>query len=298
MESVIRAAEILGLVDDADNYNKLIEQFVVRPSPSAVGRMWQDFHYFMESLTLPERRIIESALLSQAEFIAEQSPDSVIGFLRGERICQAEREALQIVADQLEKARTAAEEIDRDDLSAASTGAEKEIFQVGTEPVLAESKAGNRIGCFAENQPQMRIEADGGDEFDKLIPLVPLVKVAWAEGRITRRERELILAAAKNLGIQPGSVCYQRLSDWFELHPTDEFYAESLERLRGELEKLPEDERVLRRLDLLSDCINVAAVSGGTSRYPAGGAKICDEESAAVKQIAGRLNGAQRAATV
>jgi hypothetical protein len=88
------------------------------------------------------------------------------------------------------------------------------------------------------------------------------------------------------------------LSDWFELHPTDEFYAESLERLRGELEKLPEDERVLRRLDLLSDCINVAAVSGGTSRYPAGGAKICDEESAAVKQIAGRLNGAQRAATV
>ena len=92
------------------------------------------------------------------------------------------------------------------------------------------------------------------------------------------------------MGIEPGSRSYRRLSDWFELHPTDEFYDDSLRRLRGEFEKLPEEERTLRRLDLLSDCVNVAEASGGTSRFPAGGARICPEEIAAVKHIARRLN--------
>ena len=63
------------------------------------------------------------------------------------------------------------------------------------------------------------------------------------------------------------------------------------ERLTAEIEKLPEQERALRRLDLLSDCVNVAEASGGTSRFPAGGARICDEESLAVKHIARKLSG-------
>lgn len=85
---------------------------------------------------------------------------------------------------------------------------------------------------------------------DELTPLVPLVKVAWAEGRITRRERELIFMAAEKMGIAAGSPSHDRLSGWLEFHPTDDFYFHSLNRLNSYWANLPDDEKSLRRLDL------------------------------------------------
>ena len=280
MDAIVHAAAAYGLVDDANDYRELAERLISRPAPSVVGRMWQDFRYFLENLTMRERQIVTFALLVQAQFVAEQSSDSVIAFLRGERVSREEREALRVVAGQLEKAKEAAEEADL--RRAVAEGIEKEKFFVRANGIAADDEHG-----FGENQPPSSAE-----DFDKLIPIVPLVKVAWAEGRVTRRERELIFDSAKRMGIQPGSRSYQKLSDWFELHPTDEFYDESLEQLRSEFEKLSEDDKTLRRLDLLSDCVNVAEASGGTSRFPAGGARICEEEITVVKNIARRLNGA------
>lgn len=129
--------------------------------------------------------------------------------------------------------------------------------------------------------------------FEKLLPLVPLIKVAWAEGRITNRERKIVFAAARRLGIAPGTDSFQTLNDWLELHPTDDFYNESFEYLKSSWEHLNAEDKTLRRLDILSDCALIAEASGGTSKFPAGGARICDEELAAVKQIAEELNVAQ-----
>jgi len=282
MDAIVEAADAYTLVDGSAGYRELIERLLSRPAPSAVGRMWQDFHRFMENLPFYERQTVTFGLLAQAQFVAEQSSDSVIAFLRGERVNKNEQEALRIVAEQLAKAKQAAEEIDMQ--KAAAKSIEREKYFASAWDLSADGTN----GC-GEIQP---LPISAAEDFDKLIPLVPLVKTAWAEGRVTRRERELIFEAARNMGIQPGSSSYRRLSEWLELHPTDEFYAESLRRLRGEIEKLPEEERTLRRLDVLSDCVNVAEASGGTRHFPAGGAKICPEEIAVVKHIASRLNGA------
>jgi len=281
MDAIVETADAYTLVDGSAGYRELIERLLARPAPSAVGRMWQDFHRFMENLPFYERQTVTFGLLAQAQFVAEQSSDSVIGFLRSERVNKNEQEALRIVAEQLEKAKEAAEEIDMQKAVAKSTERNKYFASAW------KSSADGKNGCGEIQPPPISAE-----DFDKLIPLVPLIKTAWAEGRVTKRERELIFEAAKNMGIQPGSNSYRRLSEWFDLHPTDEFYDESLELLRGEFEKLPEEERTLRRLDVLSDCVNVAEASGGTRRFPAGGAKFCPEEIAVVKHIASRLNGA------
>lgn len=282
MDAILKAADAYSLVKDEEGYRELTERLLSRPSPSAVGRLWQDFRHFLENLTVEERQTVIFALLAQASFVAEQSSDNVIGFLRGERICKDERDALRTVAEQLEAAKKAADE--RQELLETYQSVEREFYIARSIELFGDS--GNHSGKSENNF----IAADDED-FERLIPLVPLVKVAWAEGRITRRERELILTAAERMGIEPGSAAYQKLCDWLELHPTDEFYTESLERLQGEFEKLPEEERTLKRLDILSDCVNVAEASGGTSLYPAGGARICDEESTAVKRIATTLNG-------
>lgn len=330
MDAITQAAETYHLVDDAAGYRELIERLLSRPIPNEVGRMWQDFHYFMKNLSLLDRETVTSALLAQAQFVAEQSTESVICFLRGERVCRDEQEALRVVALQLEKAKNAAEEADLERYVAAQAEKEKLLEATGVffKQVEENSSVKNAIdeterrkmidtlvavetGIYQKRKQELSgaeksnantlefTEAEpiaSLDDSDKLIPLVPLVKVAWAEGRITKRERELIFSAAKRMGIEAGSPAYERLSSWLELHPTNEFYQESIERLNVAWSDLTEDEKNLRRLDLLSDCVNIAEASGGTRRYAAGGRRVCDEEFVAVKSVAEKLRVPSNAA--
>lgn len=277
-DAILEVAAAYGFFKDDADYCELLERLTSRPISQKVERMWQDFHCLFENSSEFERGDIVFCLDVQAQFVAEQSSDNLMSFLRGERVCRNTQEALEIVKQQLEAAELRAKAL-----------AEKRNAVIVAERAANENPAENQSAEVFFGKYELEATLD---DYAKLVPLVPLVKTAWAEGRVTRRERELIFEAAKNMGIQPDSHSYRRLSEWFELHPTDEFYDESLRRLRGEFEKLSEEERTLRRLDVLSDCVNVAEASGGTRRFPAGGAKICPEEIAVVKHIASRLNDA------
>ena len=57
-----------------------------------------------------------------------------------------------------------------------------------------------------------------------LLHLAPLVEVAWAEGEVAPRERELILAMAERRGVGPGDPVYAQLTDWLATtNPGSEF---------------------------------------------------------------------------
>lgn len=122
-----------------------------------------------------------------------------------------------------------------------------------------------------------------------LLALVPLVKVAWAEGRVTRRERALISAFARRYGVEAGGGAHALLSGWLETQPPEEFFDQSFARLRSLLRALPEEARDETTLDLLSLCTSVAGVSGGGPAFPAGGPMVCDEEVVSVKGVAAAL---------
>ncbi len=127
---------------------------------------------------------------------------------------------------------------------------------------------------------------------DDHLKMLPLVKVAWADGRITKRERQLIFDSMFDLGIDPNNENLNELLGWLELSPKEEFFQESLQKLRAGLETLSDDEHAEQKYSLISQCTLVAEVSGGDSDSPSGGPRICDEEITAVKQIARILNGA------
>ena len=128
----------------------------------------------------------------------------------------------------------------------------------------------------------------------KLAHLVPLVQVAWAEGRVTRRERALIQEAARLRGIEAGSAEFGRLAGWLDFKPTEEFFERNLRLLRAMLRALPLEEREESRHDLIALCARVAEVSGGEADFAGGGRRICDEEVEIVKRIAAELNRAGR----
>lgn len=270
LDAILQTAETYGLAENVDSYAELIDSMLTRAMPQRVEKQWRQFHELSRHLTTNEREMLGFSLMMQARYVAEQSSNDSVSYLRGDLISSEEKEVLRKILVELESAWQELRESEQQflaDEKEAEFIEETAVFEAGA--------------CNGKLKSEDIVE---------LLPLVPLVKVAWAEGRITRRERELIFSAAERMGIEPGSVLYQRLNDWLELHPTDDFYLASLERLHSDLQKMPEEERLLRHLDLLSDCVNIAEASGGTSRYPAGGPRVCDEEIAAVKRIAEKIN--------
>jgi uncharacterized tellurite resistance protein B-like protein len=275
-DAIIQIAKTYGLTGDETGMCELLENLTSRPIPQMVGRRWQDFWSLFEKLPELDRENVAYCLTVQMQFVAEQSSDNLIAFLRGERVSTSEREMLNIVAEQLKNAVAAAK-----------------LKEDKRRAVLAAEKAANESlevaapvdDYFGESELEPTLE-----DYGKLIPLVPLVKTAWAEGRVTRRERHLVFEAAAQMGIKPGTRAHNRLAEWLELHPTAEFYDHALDILSLRWQSLDADEKSRRKFDLLNDCTRIAEASGGAKDFPSGGAKICDEEIAVVKHIARKLD--------
>jgi len=63
------------------------------------------------------------------------------------------------------------------------------------------------------------LELGLGPETVLAVTLVPLAVVAWADGSLQPQEREAILKAASDKGLQPGSLAWQMLESWLSRRP-------------------------------------------------------------------------------
>ena len=96
----------------------------------------------------------------------------------------------------------------------------------------------------------------------KLLELVPLLQVAWVDGRVTVREGQHILAVAQVLNIS-GVTAHLQLSNWLRHRPSKDFFERTLRVIRHMLQVMPPERRIDRKHFLLSHCASVAATSGG-----------------------------------
>jgi len=116
-----------------------------------------------------------------------------------------------------------------------------------------------------------------------LLHLVPLVEVAWAEGGVADREREMIFKIAEARGVPPDGVAHEMLSHWLENRPSEKFFDNSLKAIRVIFDLLPEEQRLAGRRDLIAYCSQIAsAVSSGI--FGPGG--VTDDERALIARIA------------
>ncbi len=127
---------------------------------------------------------------------------------------------------------------------------------------------------------------------DVLRKVVPMVEVAWSDGRITRRERQMIFDSLVEMNIPGSEENLRTLAEWLELRPDDEFFADALREIRNDLADAGPDVGTEQKYDIISRCTLVAEASGGEIGFAGGGARICAEEIQTVKQIARILNGA------
>jgi len=113
----------------------------------------------------------------------------------------------------------------------------------------------------------------------KLLFVVPLLAVAWADGSITPRERSLILELAKADDKQG------QLTQWLNQKPPDEFFERSLRVVRSLLAAQSPEERSAAKRDLHSSAVRIAEASGGIL----GLGSISNAERAAIERVAAEI---------
>ena len=95
-----------------------------------------------------------------------------------------------------------------------------------------------------------------------LLHLTPLVQMAWADGSVSDRERQLIVEAARTRGVEEGSSADSQLEQWLATRPNDAVFDKTLRAIAAMLAAGPEASEAAER-DLLSYCAAIAAASGG-----------------------------------
>jgi len=129
-----------------------------------------------------------------------------------------------------------------------------------------------------------QIEALGFDgDSARIFDLLPLVHVAWADGKIQRGERSAILRILDSRGIERGSEAFQTMESLLEEKPSEAFMRQSLATLREVTGGL--SDRASTIVDL---CIQVAASAGGFLGLKLG-QKIGDVERKQIEEILASL---------
>ncbi len=117
-------------------------------------------------------------------------------------------------------------------------------------------------------------------ETARVFDVLPLVHVAWADGKVHREERTMILDLVAGRGVAPGTAAFRTIEALLEERPTDTFMHESIELLRAIAQ------RSGRSHDIVQQCIEIADASGGILGL---GRRVTSVERDAILAIATRL---------
>jgi len=124
-----------------------------------------------------------------------------------------------------------------------------------------------------------------------LLHLVPLIHVAWIDGGVSQRERDLIFEIAATRGVEDGTTAWRRLADWLEERPSEDFFTDSL-RVIGVLVHAGAEGPTAR--DLVECSTRVAEASGGILGF---GSKVTAAERGLIERIAAELESDHAAAS-
>lgn len=121
----------------------------------------------------------------------------------------------------------------------------------------------------------------------QLLPLMPVLQVAWAEGGVTPVERLLIEKIATARGIVAGGPADAQLMDWLANKPSDDVFHGAARLIRALLDSGSGVVADLDVDDLVGYCEKVAAASGGVF----GLGRVSLEERQLLASIASDLKG-------
>ncbi|MBN1491605.1 MAG: TerB family tellurite resistance protein [Phycisphaerae bacterium] len=131
-----------------------------------------------------------------------------------------------------------------------------------------------------DRQLAERVRALGFDgETARVLYLMPLIAVAWADGSLSDKERDAILRVAGTHGIEPHTPAGIMLATLLEERSSGIVLDQILDVLKAVLHA-----KGMHPHSMLEACVEVAEASGGFLGF---GNKVSPEEQALIEQIAG-----------
>jgi hypothetical protein len=131
--------------------------------------------------------------------------------------------------------------------------------------------------ALGEQIHELGFNGDSARVFD----LLPLIHVSWADGKLQRPERALILGLLERRGIARSSDAFVLVESLLEERPSPQFTQVSLDLLKALLAR-----RGQAPTSLVELCLEVADASGGVLGL---GNRVSVEERAALQYIADML---------
>lgn len=118
-----------------------------------------------------------------------------------------------------------------------------------------------------------------------LLPLVPVLQVAWAEGGVSTAERKMVVDLARQRGIRAGGPGDARLTEWLDTRPSDDTFQKASRLIAAMLDQPVSTGPDVTADELIRYCEQIASASGGMF----GIGKVSAEERSALAQIAREL---------
>ena len=147
---------------------------------------------------------------------------------------------------------------------------------------------GERVGITDPEIGRELAELGFTPETVKLLPLVPVLEMAWAEGGVTPEERKMLVDLARARTIEEGSVADRQLAEWLDRRPDESVFRRSA-RLISAL--FASGGRVeITADDIINYCEAIAEASGGLF----GIRRVSSEERATLGRIANEIKTRQK----
>lgn len=125
-----------------------------------------------------------------------------------------------------------------------------------------------------------------------LLPVLPVLEMAWAEGGISHAERSLIVKFARSRGIAENSTADNQLTQWMASRPDGVVFQGARRLVAAMLTSGSTQEgSALTPDDLVAYCEEIAAASGGIFGLRMG--SVSPEEKALLSRIATDLKARQ-----
>jgi hypothetical protein len=138
-----------------------------------------------------------------------------------------------------------------------------EKMKMELETIEAHKHLAHVSGILDEQVLANLVKAGVRAETLAAITLIPLVEVAWADGAMSDEEREAVLKAAAETGINPGSAAHGLLEQWLRVRPDVRIKASWKEYVRELAKMMPADAIATMRENLIGRARRVAEATGG-----------------------------------
>lgn len=120
-----------------------------------------------------------------------------------------------------------------------------------------------------------------------LLELAPSVQVAWADGSVSKCERELLFEIAAREHVAQDSPAHIQLDMWLDRLPSAHLFDTSLRAISRILASLQPEVRESLRRKVIQDCTTIGAASRGVLGW---GRPLSSEEQQVIERVVGALS--------